>query len=154
MRDFPTADRLREQLRQQLGVEVEDRDREWRSSRSSGGFRSVRVSSHDYSRTDDLPGIDVETVNELMLERLRARIAHDYNTADSLRSKLNGMGIEIDDKMRTWTATPRAQRSGYGSSDDERERGRGGGRRDRGGGRRYDDREEGADENSVADDSD
>merc|ERR1712087_208623 len=99
-----------------------------------GGFRSARVSNHDYKRTDDLPGVDVEAVDQLMLERLQARIVHDYNTADNIRSKLNGMGIEIDDKMRTWTATARAQRSGYGSSEDERERGRGGGRRDRGGG--------------------
>ena len=36
-RDFVAADRMREQLRNEHGVEVEDAGREWRATRDAGG---------------------------------------------------------------------------------------------------------------------
>ena len=124
--DFPAADRLRDQLRDELGVTVMDRDRLWwcTSGQRDGGRRFFGATSHDYSRTDDLPGVDVETIDQMLAQRLQARLTRDFVAADNLRSELMRMGVQIDDKARTWTADRSAQPAGYaGGYDDERENG-------------------------------
>jgi len=66
--------------------------------------------------------------------------------ADNLRSQLNRMGVEVDDRARSWTATERAQKPGFedhnGRRDDDEPRGGG---RGGGGGRRRGGSPEGGD---------
>jgi len=146
-KDFFTSDRLRDQLRQQFGVEVMDRECKWWSMRGGQGPAiNVDYGRHDYARTDDLPGVDVEEIDKLLSQRLHARRTHDYFHADNLRSQLNRMGVEVDDRARSWTATERAQKPGFedhnGRRDDDEPRGGG---RGGGGGRRRGGSPEGGD---------
>jgi len=155
--DFPTADRLRDQLRKQLGVEVMDRERHWWCSHCEGGAQHVfKGGSHDYTRTDDLPGVNVEQIDQMLAQRLQARLTHDFITADDMRAQLRAMGVEIDDKSRTWTANHLAQQPGYGGFEDERDERRGGSRRGEDGGGDDDDDDDAKDAyiSGVADNGD
>merc|ERR1712087_1083974 len=108
--DYQTADVLRDKLRE-LGVEVLDRERQWWVI-GGGGRPRYGPGSHDYRRIgldDDENQIDEGHVNQLLAERLQARITRDFVTADRLRDKLRDIGVEVDDKEKTWTA----RRQGY-----------------------------------------
>lgn len=59
----------------------------------------------------------------------QARITRDFATADQLRDRLRRMGVEVDDKARSFTCQPSAQGSGGGGG------GGGGGGRGRSGSR-------------------
>ena len=136
------------QLRRELGVEVMDRERLWWSVNGERGqMPTFKASSHDYKRTDDLPDVDIEPINQILAQRLQARtprresaapgssahlgakpsstrctdpashplslsarplqarIARDFATADQLRVDLRRMGVEVDDKARSFTCT-------------------------------------------------
>jgi len=94
--DFPAADRLRDQLRQMLGVEVMDRERQWWCVHGERGDMPVmKASSHDYQRTDDLPDVDVDGVNHILAQRLQARITRDFATADQLRNRLHTRTVKV-----------------------------------------------------------
>tara|TARA_B100000524_G_scaffold344376_1_gene241577 strand:- start:365 stop:925 length:561 start_codon:yes stop_codon:yes gene_type:complete len=114
--DFETADRIRDRLRR-MEVEVFDRERMWWII-GGGGQRKYVATSHDYRKIGD-GDCDEERVNRMLAERLQARITRDFRTADGLRNELRSMGVEVDDKVKTWEV-----------------RGGGGGYRDGGGGSR------------------
>eukprot|EP00908_Phaeocystis_cordata_P022983 Transcript_5414.p4 GENE.Transcript_5414~~Transcript_5414.p4 ORF type:complete len:147 (+),score=66.59 Transcript_5414:915-1355(+) len=121
-----------------------DRERLWWSVNGERGqMPTFKASSHDYKRTDDLPDVDIEPINQILAQRLQARITRDFATADQLRVDLRRMGVEVDDKARTFTCVSSggggggrrrnedddydAPRNGRGGDDyarDERGRGR------------------------------
>jgi len=128
--DYEVADKLRDQLRRDLGVEVMDRERLWWSVNGERGqMPQFKASSHDYRREDNLDGVDIESINAILAQRLQARITRDFATADQLRDRLRRMGVEVDDKARSFTCLPSAQGSGGGGG------GGGGGGRGRSGSR-------------------
>ena len=69
-------DKLRDQLRRDLGVEVMDRERLWWSVNGERGqMPQFKASSHDYRREDNLDGVDIESINAILAQRLQARPA-------------------------------------------------------------------------------
>ena len=69
-------DKLRDQLRRDLGVEVMDRERLWWSVNGERGqMPQFKASSHDYRREDNLDGVDIESINAILAQRLQARLA-------------------------------------------------------------------------------
>ena len=105
-RDFTRADGLRDELRG-MGVNVDDRTKEW-------VYAPVEEidfgpTGHDYTRSaDDAAELDeaaVGAVNELLAQRLRAKMARRFGEADEVLAKLlDEMGVEVDDKHKAWRA--------------------------------------------------
>ena len=51
----------------------------------------------------DSADVDVATVEALVSERSRARIAGEYDTADAIRDRLrNEFGVSVDDRVKEW----------------------------------------------------
>ena len=48
--------------------------------------------------------VDEPRVNAMLAERMQAKMARDFGTADRLRDELRSMGIEVFDRERTWKA--------------------------------------------------
>jgi len=62
---------------------------------------------HDYTRHDDgSVEIDQEQVDRLIGERLQAKFARDYETADQIRDQLRAMGVEMMDKEKAYRVRP------------------------------------------------
>ena len=71
---------------------MDDRSREW------------RVADAPYARArGDSASVDVETVEALVAERSRAKIAAEYDTADAIRDRLRTeFGVSVDDRVKEW----------------------------------------------------
>ena len=137
-RDFETADRLRDELRHDLGVLVFDDERTWRARDAPGSYGGYRGGGGggggpqwEYNRDpEDGPEaseVDVEKVNAMLAERGMAKRARDFDAADRIRDELRReLGVQVDDNMRMWTTSTarRYGRMGGGG-------GGGGGDRDR-----------------------
>ena len=98
-RDFTTSDALRDQLRNEMGIEVMDREKQW-CVRGGGGMMGGGggggMMAHGYRRDDDgsMP-VDVERVNTILSQRHTLKMQRDFQTADMLRDQLRGMGVEV-----------------------------------------------------------
>jgi len=120
-RDFDTADRLRDDLRR-MGVEVFDKERTWRVGPGGGGGKGGGSfgggkggTGHDYRRDDDGSApCDLDRINSMLAERMRAKMARDFGTADRIRDDLRRLGVEVFDKERTWRIGPSAGMGGKG----------------------------------------
>lgn len=95
-KDYARADQLRSELRVQ-GVDLFDHEREWRASDGRRG----RIAAPGAQLTCSLGDAQI---GEMVVERERARAAHDWAQADELRQRLRSQGIEILDKERLWKA--------------------------------------------------
>ena len=97
-RNWPEADRMREQLRAK-GVEVFDKTHEWRASDGrhgviiSGGSSGQAVGACELSDTEIIIKIE---------EREKARAAKDFTTSDRKRDELRAAGVDVFDKQRLW----------------------------------------------------
>lgn len=95
-RDFETADRLLERLRS-LGVRVVvDRARDF-SARCD-----PRWCGYARAADDTRPGVDQVVVQDMLLERVEARRRCDFAEADRVLSRLNRLGVAVDDKLKVW----------------------------------------------------
>ena len=95
-RDYAAADAIRDQLNA-MGISVDDRSREWR----------VADAPYCRARGDSAP-VDVDTVEGLVAERSRAKIAGEYDTADAIRDRLrNEFGVSVDDRVKEWVVDGR-----------------------------------------------
>ena len=90
-RDYAAADAIRDKLNA-MGISVDDRSREW------------RVADAPYCRgRGDTADVDVATVEALVAERSRAKLAAEYDTADAIRDRLrNEFGVSVDDRVKEW----------------------------------------------------
>jgi len=96
-RNFSAADALRDRLRDDYNVRLDDRSREW------------RVDSDDYAY---VPGADtplseeaVAAIHAQVAARTAAKKNKDYETADRIRDALTDeFGVAIDDRTREWRA--------------------------------------------------
>lgn len=95
-KDWGQADNIRQTLRSQ-GVELDDRERKWRTAGGRSGTYSgeTRASAALLSEAE---------IKALVAERERARDKKDFQTADELRRRLLRLGVELFDNERTWKA--------------------------------------------------
>ena len=132
-KDFGTADLYREQLRSK-GIEVFDRDREWRAKDGRRGMIPPEAGSIICSLADDdiigLVSARGGTVGPLVhpshlpllpprlfcfaqvSQREQARRSKDFGTADALRTQLRAAGVELFDREKYWRVND-GRRGGY-----------------------------------------
>lgn len=140
LRDFPTADKIRSELRAR-GIEVYDKDREWRAedgrrgafppapgssghpppqSSVSVGTKRSREAEPGEGAESMSEGAALEPLAETEIVRLLglregARRDKDWATADSLREQLRRHGVEIQDKERLWRCAKDGRRGTIGN---------------------------------------
>jgi cysteinyl-tRNA synthetase len=124
---FDDADAIRNQLLDEHGVLIRDRDRKWRSgcSRSGSGLKWLRDAGNFNSRTSDYgkdfgpdghdyvmardagaitASIPEEEINRLIGERLTCKLNRDFQHADDIQAELLSVGVFVDDRNREWRA--------------------------------------------------
>ena len=47
--------------------------------------------------------VDERKVNEMLGERTGCKMSRNFDRADEIRSELEGMGVRVDDREKTWT---------------------------------------------------
>jgi cysteinyl-tRNA synthetase len=106
MRDFDTADAIRDELMDEYNVSINDRNREW----SVGGdFGEVKRDS-DRDRPYDMapesldPGEELVIIQDLVAQRSKAKKTRDFSTADAIRDELmEDYNVAIDDRQKLWS---------------------------------------------------
>lgn len=94
-KDWAQSDKLREELKA-LGVEVFDKEKMWRSKSGSSG---VIIGYRGSAGPTDLE------ISTLVVQRERARQSSDFATGDMIRDELKAVGVEINDRDKTWRCT-------------------------------------------------
>ena len=114
------SDRLRDQLKDEFGVHLDDRQKLWWTDTEHGGVPSMVSDLKGEGRwgkqkpwrqiptspeSDSM--VDSVLVSDLLLKRDRARQRKDFETADALLQKAHeapggGLGLRIHDESRTW----------------------------------------------------
>jgi cysteinyl-tRNA synthetase len=121
-RDFSGADAIRDQLRDQFNVIVDDRQKTWwvddgsskydagtsrQDSRQDVDRNGRRVSrdkdfgpaGHDYVRAEDDEAVLSESeqsdIDELLRRRLEAKLSREFEEADALLEELIAMGVQV-----------------------------------------------------------
>ena len=117
-KNFGKADRIRDQLRDEYSVSVDDRSREW------------MVVSDDYTMSSGGGDMDDDVkayiVNKIS-ERSVAKLNKDYNVADAIRDELyDEYNVQIDDRVREWKVEGPMRTNGsydgeYDDNDDNNE---------------------------------
>lgn len=106
-RDFDKADALKAQL-SGLGVSVNDKRRTWEYSTP----RDVGPYGHDYVRAEeDSTEFDEQalaTINDLLRDRLAAKLEGRYDAADAYMEELSALGVFVNEKVRGWRADGKA----------------------------------------------
>ena len=65
--------------------------------------RAVKSGGSGYRLKGSVPaGFDVEVVEPLLVRRIDAKKARDFDAADALQAELQAMGVLINDRQRTW----------------------------------------------------
>eukprot|EP00592_Proboscia_alata_P024944 CAMPEP_0194446346 /NCGR_PEP_ID=MMETSP0176-20130528/128384_1 /TAXON_ID=216777 /ORGANISM="Proboscia alata, Strain PI-D3" /LENGTH=861 /DNA_ID=CAMNT_0039273043 /DNA_START=156 /DNA_END=2741 /DNA_ORIENTATION=+ len=122
-RQYDTADEIRDQLLNQYSVGVTDRDKTWHTGGGrSGGYgrqdgnqrdnrapprrtRDFGPTGHDYYQSEGAGPIESslteDGINELLAERLQAKMRRDFNTADGIQEELfdNGVSGPIESSL-------------------------------------------------------
>ena len=58
----------------------------------------------EYSSDDNLSEDDVQAIEALVAQRIKAKQARDYDTADDLRYQLTSeYNVQVDDRLRQWS---------------------------------------------------
>jgi cysteinyl-tRNA synthetase len=52
--------------------------------------------------------VDEAVVNQLLAQRLRAKMAREYDAADQAKQQLSELGVHVLDQAKTWSAGPTA----------------------------------------------
>jgi cysteinyl-tRNA synthetase len=92
-RDFTTADSIRDELRAEFNVGIDDSTSVW------------RVESGDYKQVGDveLSQGDLDHINLELRKRFECKISRDYEGADAIRESLaENFGVTIDDRNKEW----------------------------------------------------
>mmetsp|Transcript_11934 Transcript_11934/g.17946 ORF Transcript_11934/g.17946 Transcript_11934/m.17946 type:complete len:768 (-) Transcript_11934:44-2347(-) len=111
-RNFDLADDIREELRENLNVQIDDRLRLWSIGGDFGAAMEQLIDAkpdlnrgYAKSRTcGPVSAEDEEYIADMVARRFQAKKDRDYDTADSIRDDLKErMGVFIDDKQRVWS---------------------------------------------------
>jgi cysteinyl-tRNA synthetase len=94
-RKFKSADAIRDRLRDDFHVQIDDRNQEW------------HVVNENYVMAPGSALLDSETqetIEEMVNQRADAKLKKDYETADSIRDVLmDRYSVSIDDRVKEWT---------------------------------------------------
>ncbi|GMI31700.1 hypothetical protein TeGR_g14162 [Tetraparma gracilis] len=102
-RDYDAADTIKDELRERLGVFVDDRARTWSVGRpaNQGAARDERQ-----WRRGDMGSEDeafIAGVEALVAERAECKMDRNYDRADAIVAQLSEeFGVSLNDRMRTW----------------------------------------------------
>jgi len=109
---------------QKLHVSIAERKEGWdRGKHWAGGGGGGGYSSNAYRRVGDTSvEVDERKVNEMLGERTGCKMSRNFDRADEIRSELEGMGVRVDDREKTWTTGGSGGGGGAGGAG-----GRGGG---------------------------
>jgi cysteinyl-tRNA synthetase len=115
-RDFATSDAIRDELKQvaescQCMLFIDDKACTFRLAiKNSAARSSGDPDAHNYARKDDgevtLTAKQQTRIDELLLERVKAKRSREFSRADELRSNLTKMGVFIDDRASTYAVRP------------------------------------------------
>mmetsp|Transcript_28963 Transcript_28963/g.52985 ORF Transcript_28963/g.52985 Transcript_28963/m.52985 type:complete len:560 (-) Transcript_28963:118-1797(-) len=92
-RDFAKSDAIRDQLRT-MGVELYDKEREWRCRDGRRGFL--------FTAGPSMCTLSDMQIQDRVNQREEARATKNWALADAFRDDLRNQGVELDDKARTW----------------------------------------------------
>ena len=121
---FDEADAIRDQLLDEHGVRVLDREKMWRSgcSRSGSGKNWGRPqrtpkprrtpnfgpNGHDYSLSADAgpnsSGLDETAIHQQIAQRLQHKLDRSFAAADAIQNELSDEGVYIHDGLKEWRA--------------------------------------------------
>ena len=90
-RDYNRADLAHQRLTA-MSVQLDDRRRTW-SVVHAAGYRREGPEN---------PAVDDAVVEDLLVQRLAAKRARDYDTADELQFEIKKMGVWLDNRSRVW----------------------------------------------------
>ena len=116
VRDYRTADLIRDELRMDYGVEIDDNRRVW----SKGGLfdeppgpykmspYSLPLSSllqeDEEGSSEEQHSTLLQTIEDLVEERSQAKGVRDYERADDIRDTLSGQyNVLVNDRLRQWS---------------------------------------------------
>ncbi|KAL3932000.1 MAG: hypothetical protein SGBAC_011059, partial [Bacillariaceae sp.] len=126
-RSYGEADEIRDALYADFGVTIDDRRAEWTVG---GDFGTTSIPDgnnrqlNPFEKQRGCPPSDQDAqIQQLLDDRDAARKDRDFETADTIRDDLKGMGVFIDDRKRIWSF---GRDAGAGSDSGEYHR-RGGG---------------------------
>jgi cysteinyl-tRNA synthetase len=92
-RDFNTADSIRDALRAEYNISIDDSSSVW------------CVESGDYAQVGDvkLSQSDLDHINMELRKRFECKLSRDYEGADAIRESLaEKFGVAIDDRNKEW----------------------------------------------------
>ncbi|CAJ1934864.1 unnamed protein product [Cylindrotheca closterium] len=93
-RQFKSADAIRDQLKEQYNVQIDDRNFEWHVV--TDGFTMSPSSAPVSEETQEI-------IDGLVAERALAKLNKDYDTADSIRDLLmSEHNVSVDDRVKEW----------------------------------------------------
>ena len=83
-----------------VGGQAFERRKAKREARNAGGAKPL---SEGYTLKGTLPAsVDTAAVAALVAKRVDAKLSKDYDAADALQLELLGMGVEVNDRARTY----------------------------------------------------
>jgi len=113
-RDYDSADSIREQLRSEFNVLIDDRINQWSVNGDFGEEHNQqrqmadKFSNRGYIKSQsslDLSSEDEEYVQQQVDERSQAKKDRDFGTADDIRDFLQQKyDVNVDDKLKLWSA--------------------------------------------------
>lgn len=111
-RDYARADAIKKLLVSEHGVQVIDRSGEWYvgEAQPARDFtpRNFGPLGHDYKQTEEdatpLAEEKLKEVNDLLRDRLAAKLVHDFDAADLRLQALAALGVEVNDGRKEWRA--------------------------------------------------
>ena len=116
-RNYDYADSIRSELRSVYGVIVNDRDRTWhafsKNVHSSGANSNPPMvnygpTGHNYvlykQAGASVSSLKMDSIHELIADRLQCKIHRDYNRADAIRKLLMTAHVHLDDRNQLWRA--------------------------------------------------
>mmetsp|Transcript_33190 Transcript_33190/g.78399 ORF Transcript_33190/g.78399 Transcript_33190/m.78399 type:complete len:548 (-) Transcript_33190:1772-3415(-) len=125
-RQYDKADKIVEELLENHGVLVRDKDKKWRtgcfpsmvdsnwlyaSSKQNGSGKKRKdlgPNGHDYVYASDagpsIASISEDRINELLAKMLSCKFSRNYDGADEIQMQLLSAGVVIDGKARKWRA--------------------------------------------------
>jgi cysteinyl-tRNA synthetase len=107
-RDFRAADAIREELREQFNVYIEDRKRAWSVGGNFGVDSSGRKAQNDLSYSRSAHSLDAKDLEEYILaqieKRTAARKSRNYEESDAIREALKvEHNVHINDRLQEWS---------------------------------------------------
>uniref|UniRef100_A0A7S0DUT6 Cysteinyl-tRNA ligase anticodon binding domain-containing protein n=1 Tax=Phaeocystis antarctica TaxID=33657 RepID=A0A7S0DUT6_9EUKA len=92
-RDFDGADVIQAELLA-MGIWINDKQRIWSASNTV------------YTLKGEVPaGVDVAAVEDMLARRMNEKKTGDFDAADAIQAELNGMGVFVNDRKKTWEAS-------------------------------------------------